>query len=690
MSFYNTGNPVPSIDPRDLDDNAKHLDVAIHGAEDTWVDRLGATRKSIKGVENGLAVMQEGFDAAQAERVVAFDESQDFRLDQFNLFLDSSGYEAPVTYAAGLTLIRATQVVTYLSNEYRVKSQFLPLTTTVWAADEPKLKLIGDDSLRQEVEQRLNRLHGPLSGYKVIAKPETTWKIYVTGNFNFHGRLIVLPETAVTVASGDKFLYMNYQGVLTPTVVKQDPVTTLLVAELGFRFDVELRKFIHDGISAGFGTQTAVGDMNARNAQIWKQPPADDKAAAAASISFRAGTLQLPWINKHAGCVSGLQKPNRFPSLKGAVGWSTALNRFTPAAVGQIIDSYMLLGGNILPSLERLTFRNMWIDQREIINVFPGQIVSSKIPVCGNRAEDITVICSTVSPSSVASAVVSARTHGWTYKNILTYRIPDDFAVGALTDCSIIDCVTIHCGMRGSAVHADGIQAMGQYGYADLPAIVIISMTNASPGVFTVAPHDFVVGEEVAIVPGNVAQLPERAFINTVPTSSTFTLKGLDGVVLDTTAFTAYVSGATIRLTSRIVDSGGVSSNLSISNYVCYAPGKELPWVPHDVASNSCIYLSTSFGKVRDVRISGGYLSGGSYPLRFEHRSGRLLERIHVKDVLLGLDNIYGFAFLDDLNAGAPLPTDPFITWENVRRVDSGELIRKPAPDVACSWSDFS
>ena len=26
MSFYNTGNPVPSIDPRDLDDNAKVLD----------------------------------------------------------------------------------------------------------------------------------------------------------------------------------------------------------------------------------------------------------------------------------------------------------------------------------------------------------------------------------------------------------------------------------------------------------------------------------------------------------------------------------------------------------------------------------------------------------------------------------------------------------------------------------------
>lgn len=539
-------------------------------------------------------------------------------------------------------------------------------------------------------DQRLSRMHGALSGYKVIAKPETSWKVYVSGSFVFHGRLIILPETAVTVAAGDKFLYMNVAGQLYKTNTKQSTTNALLVAELGLRFDVEFKRFIHDGISAAFGTQTTAGTMNARSAQLWKQPPVDDPAAVATALAFRAGNIKLPWINQHAGCVSGLQKPNRFPSLKGAVGWSIALNRFTPSASGQVVESYMLVGGNILPSMERCTFRNMYIDQREIVSVFPGQMVSAKIPVCGNIAEDITVICSTVSPTSTATSTVGARNHGWTYRNILGYKLPDDFAVGALTDVLIEDCVTIHCGMRGSAVHADGIQAMGQYGYLDAAAIPITSMTNASPGVFTVAAHDFVAGEEVIIAPGNVAQLPERAFINTVPTSSTFTLKGLDGAVIDTTAFAAYVSGATVKLTSRIVDSGGVSSNLTISGYVCYVPGKELPWVPHDVASNSCIYLATSFGKVKDVVISGGYLSGGAYPLRFEHRAGRQLERIHVKDVLLGLDNIYGFAYLDDLNAGAPLPTDPFTTWENVRRVDSGELIRKPVPGVPCSWSDFT
>ena len=51
MSFYNTGNPVPSIDPRDLDDNAKHLDEAVTSTELTFTDRLGRERKTLAGFE---------------------------------------------------------------------------------------------------------------------------------------------------------------------------------------------------------------------------------------------------------------------------------------------------------------------------------------------------------------------------------------------------------------------------------------------------------------------------------------------------------------------------------------------------------------------------------------------------------------------------------------------------------------
>lgn len=52
MSFYNTGNPVPSIDPRDLDDNAKHLDEFVNGTEPTYTDRLGVERKTLSAIES--------------------------------------------------------------------------------------------------------------------------------------------------------------------------------------------------------------------------------------------------------------------------------------------------------------------------------------------------------------------------------------------------------------------------------------------------------------------------------------------------------------------------------------------------------------------------------------------------------------------------------------------------------------
>ena len=51
MSFYNTGKPVPSDDPRDLDDNAKHIDELVNSTFPTFVDRQGTVRKTIAGIE---------------------------------------------------------------------------------------------------------------------------------------------------------------------------------------------------------------------------------------------------------------------------------------------------------------------------------------------------------------------------------------------------------------------------------------------------------------------------------------------------------------------------------------------------------------------------------------------------------------------------------------------------------------
>jgi len=65
MSNYNTGNLVPSSDPRDLDDNATILDNLMNGTADEYPDRLGAQRKSYKAIE-------EAADALTTPNVVAF------------------------------------------------------------------------------------------------------------------------------------------------------------------------------------------------------------------------------------------------------------------------------------------------------------------------------------------------------------------------------------------------------------------------------------------------------------------------------------------------------------------------------------------------------------------------------------------------------------------------------------------
>lgn len=48
---YNTGNPVPSDDPRDLDDNAKALDLFCNSTEPTEPDRFSVQRKTLSAIQ---------------------------------------------------------------------------------------------------------------------------------------------------------------------------------------------------------------------------------------------------------------------------------------------------------------------------------------------------------------------------------------------------------------------------------------------------------------------------------------------------------------------------------------------------------------------------------------------------------------------------------------------------------------
>ena len=134
MTIHATFNPIGSTNPKDLIDNAQNLDYLILGPLLSYPDRRGVNRLSWAGIESAFA-------AAQAQRAADYTASEANR-----------GYEAPVPYAAGVTLTRVTQLVQYSSELYKAKAGTLPWTTTgVFATDSAKLVSVGDAALRQDL-----------------------------------------------------------------------------------------------------------------------------------------------------------------------------------------------------------------------------------------------------------------------------------------------------------------------------------------------------------------------------------------------------------------------------------------------------------------------------------------------------------------------------------------------------------
>jgi len=150
---FNTGNPVPSTDPRDLYDTAGIADKLTNGADPFVADRLGKLRQSWAGMEADHANAQEG-------RETAFTLSQADKESRFQAFLVSSGYVSKGDYASGVVLAERNEYVAVGAATtgtspglYRPNaSATVPLTLTgTWATDSTSLVLLGDDVLRQEL-----------------------------------------------------------------------------------------------------------------------------------------------------------------------------------------------------------------------------------------------------------------------------------------------------------------------------------------------------------------------------------------------------------------------------------------------------------------------------------------------------------------------------------------------------------
>lgn len=141
MTTYNTGNPVPSTDVRDLYDNAENLDNLVNGPAVEYNDRLGVPRKSWAGMEQDF---------------------QDFLVSSGWEFLGDYDVDGPFTITArnqvfqrGLYLYRISGAVA------------IPYTTTIWAVDEPNFTPLDDFNFRQKLAEESDPAEGAaLVGYR--------------------------------------------------------------------------------------------------------------------------------------------------------------------------------------------------------------------------------------------------------------------------------------------------------------------------------------------------------------------------------------------------------------------------------------------------------------------------------------------------------------------------------------------
>lgn len=123
---YNTGNPVPSKDPRDLVDNSESFDIrSTSRTVRETPDRLGVMRKTWYGMERDFAE-----------------------------FLANSGYQPIGDYAPGIEITAYNQIVRDSDGElWRLSSQIeLPYVTTGAGLPEGgAFVAVGDAALRQDL-----------------------------------------------------------------------------------------------------------------------------------------------------------------------------------------------------------------------------------------------------------------------------------------------------------------------------------------------------------------------------------------------------------------------------------------------------------------------------------------------------------------------------------------------------------
>ncbi|ENK1838817.1 hypothetical protein ACOSP8_001388 [Enterobacter hormaechei] len=195
MTKYATNNPLGSMDPKDLFDNAQNLDYAVNDiTQAIWKDRFGRNRPTMFG-------MVQSFSAQLLSQQQRFD-----------IFIQSSGYDVVGEYTSGpLTISEYNQLIRYNNELWKLTAATnLPFTTTgndaaSWLNDSAHFVSVGDAALRQELVARGG------SGLIGDSFKPATWKQFAGG---------VDPTGVIDSAAAFNAVYTAGEGngiaILTP------------------------------------------------------------------------------------------------------------------------------------------------------------------------------------------------------------------------------------------------------------------------------------------------------------------------------------------------------------------------------------------------------------------------------------------------------------------------------------------
>lgn len=222
MTTYATNNPIGSMDPKDLFDNAQNLDFAVNDiTKAIWKDRFGRDRKTYWGMEQAFSAQL----ISQQER--------------FNTFIQSSGYKVIGEYTGGpLTVRDFNQLIRYQNELYKLTADTTPPFTTTgndaasWANDSAHFVSVGDAALRQELSAPGGA--GIVGG---LAKP-VTWSGFA-GGADPTG---ILDSTAAFLAANatKSKIYVPAGTYLLSQDVVSDPLTSWEM-EMGAGFSGSFR-----------------------------------------------------------------------------------------------------------------------------------------------------------------------------------------------------------------------------------------------------------------------------------------------------------------------------------------------------------------------------------------------------------------------------------------------------------------